>query len=109
MRRRVRHRRNRRFGGARYLKSLMREISTRWKSDTPKFFKWIMRIGLSISAIAIAMNTSMEVAHANVPSWWDMIYPYLVSIPAGMAATATLTKVDKDDVNKSSENKTTDN
>lgn len=58
----------------------------------------IVRTGLSISGIAIAMHIAVEAAGAVEPLWWVTIYPYIVAIPAGMAATAKLTqRYDKND------------
>ncbi len=75
----------------------MREFKDRWNSKTPLFFKNIIRIGLSISGVALAMHEAMTISGAIEPSWWINIYPYLISIPAGMAATAKLTRDHKEE------------
>lgn len=74
------------------MKKIINSIKNRWLAKTPKFFKNIIRIGISISGIAIAMHGAMLAAGAIEPEWWITIYPYLVSIPAGMAACAKLTR-----------------
>jgi hypothetical protein len=74
------------------MKKVIMEIKNRWKSETPKFFKGIVKIGLSISGVALAMHLAVIGAGAGEPQWWIDIYPYIIAIPAGMAATAKLTR-----------------
>ena len=70
----------------------MINIKNRWSAKTPKFFRNIIKIGLSISGIALAMHLAMEGAGAVEPQWWVCVYPYLIGLPAGMAACAKLTR-----------------
>jgi hypothetical protein len=74
------------------MKKVIMEIKNRWKSETPKFFKYIVKIGLSVSGVALAMHLAVIGAGAEEPQWWINIYPYIIAIPAGMAATAKLTR-----------------
>lgn len=74
------------------MKKVIMEIKKRWKSETPKFFKGIVKIGLSVSGVALAMHLAVIGAGAGEPQWWIDIYPYIIAIPAGMAATAKLTR-----------------
>ena len=74
------------------MKKVIMEIKNRWKSETPKFFKGIVKIGLSVSGVALAMHLAVIGAGAEEPQWWITIYPYVVAIPAGMATTAKLTR-----------------
>lgn len=74
------------------MKKVIMEIKKRWKSETPKFFKGIVKIGLSVSGVALAMHLAVIGAGAEEPQWWIDIYPYIIAIPAGMAATAKLTR-----------------
>jgi len=74
------------------MKKVIMEIKNRWKSETPKFFKGIVKIGLSVSGVALAMHLAVIGAGAGEPQWWIDIYPYIIAIPAGMAATAKLTR-----------------
>lgn len=74
------------------MKKVIMEIKNRWKSETPKFFKYIIKIGLSVSGVALAMHLAVIGAGAEEPQWWIYIYPYIIAIPAGMAATAKLTR-----------------
>ena len=83
------------------MKKVIMEIKNRWKSKTPILFKNIVKIGLSISVVALAMHLAVLGAGAEEPQWWVNIYPYIIAIPAGMAATAKLTKdYDIDEKNK---------
>lgn len=74
------------------MKKILAEIKNRWKSETPIFFKKIVRVGISISGVALAMHLAMVSSGAIEPQWWMNIYPYVIAIPAGMAATAKLTR-----------------
>ena len=74
------------------MKKFIQNLKNRWKAETPKFFKMIVRIGLSVSGVAIAMHVAVDAAGAVEPQWWITIYPYVVAVPAGMAATAKLTR-----------------
>ena len=82
------------------MKKILKEIRNRWKAETPKFFKNIVKIGLSISGIALAMHLAVLGAGAEEPQWWIDVYPYIIAIPAGMAATAKLTMKQKNDESK---------
>lgn len=73
---------------------MYKTIKDRWKAESPLLFKRITNISCSISAIAIAVNLALSASGANQPQWWVNIFPYLVGIPAGMAAVAKLTKDD---------------
>ena len=73
------------------MKKLVSNIINRWKAETPIFFKRIIKISLSISSIALAMHLAIIAAGAVEPQWWVDIYPYIIAIPAGMAAAAKLT------------------
>jgi hypothetical protein len=83
------------------MKKFLILLSQRWKADTPQFFQRIMSVGLSISAVAVAMHFAAIGAGASEPEWWSVIYPYVVGIPAGMAVVAKLTKEEKEDKNES--------
>ncbi len=72
--------------------SWIEQVKKRWKAETPKFFKKIVWSAASVSGVAIAVNAALSMAGATAPSWWIEIYPYLVGVPAGMAAVAKLTK-----------------
>lgn len=69
-------------------------IISRWKATTPKFFKWIVRLGLAVSGTAVAIHVALVSGGAVEPAWWTDIYPYLIGVPAGMAAVAKMTRVD---------------
>ena len=50
------------------MKKVIMEIKNRWKSETPKFFKYIIKIGLSVSGVALAMHLAVIGAGAKVAS-----------------------------------------
>lgn len=71
---------------------IIRTIKRRWKARVPKFFKWVMGIGTSVAAVALAIQMALVSGGASVPAWWETIYPYLIGIGAGMTAVAKLTR-----------------
>lgn len=73
-------------------KRLWRHLVARWKADTPKVFKWLVWLGTTVSGLALAVNTAMEMGHAIQPAWWLYCYPYLLMIPAAVAFFAKFTK-----------------
>ncbi len=76
-------------------------IKKRWRAETPRFFRRVVWTGASVSGVAIAVNTALGMAGAVAPVWWNDIFPYLVGVPAGMAAVAKLAREDdrgKEDV-----------
>ena len=74
------------------MKKLILELRNRWKSESPLFFKKVMQIGVFISSMSLSMHLAMSSSGENEPTWWINIYPYLIAIPAGMAACAKMTK-----------------
>lgn len=58
----------------------------------PVFFKWIMGIGTSVAAIALAIQMALDSGGATIPEWWAKVYPYLIGIGAGMTASAKFTQ-----------------
>lgn len=74
------------------MKKLILELKSRWQTESPLFFKKVMQISVFISGTALAMHLAMDSSGANEPTWWVNVYPYLIAIPAGIAACAKLTK-----------------
>jgi hypothetical protein len=74
------------------MKKLILELKSRWQTESPLFFKKVMKTSVFISGMALAMHLAMDSSGANEPTWWINIYPYLIAIPAGIAACAKLTK-----------------
>ena len=78
------------------INSSWQSIRDRWTAKSPKIFRRICNICVGISTVAVAIQTALVAAGAATPAWWTDVFPYLVGIPAGMAAVAKLTKEDKD-------------
>lgn len=70
-------------------------LSDRWRARSPKVFRRITNIGLAVSGVALAIQTALTAAGAMAPIWWCNVYPYLIGVPAGMAAVAKFTKEDE--------------
>lgn len=70
----------------------LKSLKERWKATTPFFFKRIIYVGSIFSGVALAIHVALVAGSAIEPQWWQDIYPYLIGIPAGMAAVAKLTK-----------------
>lgn len=71
---------------------LFKTLSERWRDATPRFFKRIIYVGSVVSGVALAIHVALVAGNAIEPQWWQDIYPYLIGVPAGMAAVAKLTK-----------------
>ena len=67
-------------------------LSERWKASSPKIFKYIYRICGTISVAAIGWHTAVTAIGIDEPDWFMTILPYIIGIPAGMAAVAKITK-----------------
>lgn len=74
------------------MKKVLNIIIERWKAQMPVFFKWIMGIGTSVAAIALAIQMALDSGGATIPEWWEKVYPYLIGIGAGMTASAKFTQ-----------------
>lgn len=74
--------------------SLLNTIVSRWKSETPNFFKGVKKLAVSLGTSATAVwlvNDTMSLGlHPNVLE----ICKYLIAISAAMGVTAQLTQVD---------------
>ena len=67
-------------------------LSERWRATTPRFFKRIIYIGSVVSGVALAIHVALVAGSAIEPQWWQDICPYVIGVPAGMAAVSKLTK-----------------
>lgn len=74
------------------MKKIISIIKQRWQATMPRFFKWVMGIGTGVAAVALAIQMALNSSGAITPGWWEIIYPYLIGIGAGMTATAKLTQ-----------------
>jgi hypothetical protein len=74
------------------IKDLFSTLHDRWKAKTPLIFSRIIKLAMAISTIAIAIQTALVTAGADIPEWWSAIFPYFVGAGAGMAAVAKLTQ-----------------
>ena len=74
------------------IKKFFNTAKKRWKAKTPMLFKRVMKFGVSVSTVVLAVQIAFETSHANIPDWWTTVYPYLIGIPAGMAAVSKFTR-----------------
>ena len=65
---------------------------SRWKAKTPVFFSNAIKVALAISGTAAAIHAAVVQGGAREPEWWVSVYPYLIGVPAGMAAMAKFTQ-----------------
>lgn len=74
------------------MKKVLNIIIERWKAQMPVFFKWVMGIGTSVAAVALAIQMALDSGGATIPEWWEKVYPYLIGVGAGMTACAKFTQ-----------------
>jgi hypothetical protein len=63
-------------------------------------FRRVIEVSAAVSGVAVAIQGAMMAAGALIPGWWETVFPYLVGIPAGMAAVAKFTREDAGDNNE---------
>jgi len=59
------------------------EISARWSAESPKFFKKLQNLGVTLTATGIAATATPAIASAHIPA--------IVTTLGGYAITAGLT------------------
>jgi hypothetical protein len=74
------------------IRLIYKQLIARWKAEMPIAFRAIVYAGTTVSGLALAVNTAMEMGHAIQPAWWLYCYPYLLMIPAAVAFFAKFTK-----------------
>ena len=79
-------------------------IKNRWQAESPKIFRRIYQIGATISVGAIGWHTAVSAIGIDEPQWLLTILPYLIGIPAGMAAVAKITIKDNSHEDRNQEN-----
>lgn len=73
----------------------------RLTAETPKFFKWVIRVSLSLSVAATAIIQSPKfIPHFTLDPTLLEICKYIVAIGFGAAAVSKTTMVDKPDETK---------
>lgn len=79
--------------------SIIKSVKSRWNSETPKFFKQIKKLAVTLGSSATAVwmiNISMNLGlHETILE----VCKYLIAGSAAMGLTAQLTKVDSSDEN----------
>lgn len=72
---------------------MKKEFLERLKAKTPKFFKKLRLIALTLGGSAVAMLTINKAMELGIPDLWITICEKAAFICAGIAGTATLTKI----------------
>jgi hypothetical protein len=67
----------------------MRELKRRWKSETPVFFKQVIRVGITLGVVGATIISAPVVLPVGVVS----VGTYMVTIGGTAAALAKLTKI----------------
>ena len=73
------------------IKNTGNEALKRWHEKMPKFFRWMMYASAFIFGMALAINTSLNMAGAQPHEWWIDIYPYLIGVSVGVMFCAKFT------------------
>lgn len=71
---------------------MLNETKDRWCSKTPKYFRKIKRIAISLGASATAIWVVNDSMGLQLPELFMSICKYLITASAGMGVTAQLTK-----------------
>lgn len=67
------------------------ELVERWRRKKPRFFKRLSRTALSIVAVAVTINMTVDGGGGTHADWWIAAYRYILGICAGVYAVCTLT------------------
>lgn len=79
--------------------SILKTIKERWNSETPKFFRQIKRLSVTLGSSATAVwviNSSMSL---QLNDEILQVCKYIIASCAAMGLTAQLTKMDSDKEN----------
>lgn len=74
--------------------SIIKTISKRWKAETPKFFKGLQKVAVSLGGSATAIWTAQTTMTLELHPTFLEICKYLIVFSAAMGGTAQLTQVD---------------
>lgn len=77
--------------------NIIKTVKDRWNSETPKFFRKIKKLSVTLGSSATAVwviNSSMDL---GLDDMILQVCKYIIASCAAMGLTAQLTKVDSDD------------
>jgi hypothetical protein len=74
--------------------SLIKTIKERWSAESPKFFKGVKKLAITLGTSATAIWTANSTMNLNLDSVVLGICKYTIAATIGMGLTAQLTKTD---------------
>lgn len=79
--------------------SITKTIKDRWNSETPKFFRQIKKLSITLGTSATAIWTINSSMDLGLDDSILQVCKYLIAFCAAMGLTAQLTRVDNPDEN----------
>lgn len=73
--------------------SLLTTVIDRWKSETPKFFKGVKNLSLTLGTAAASVWGINSMMNLELPQIILDVCKYAIAVAAAMGFTAQLTKV----------------
>ena len=70
----------------------IKKIKDRWNAETPKVFKVIRNVFVSLSTMAIAAQAAVTAAGIEIGTFWTKVFAYTIGISAALAALSQLTQ-----------------
>jgi hypothetical protein len=75
-------------------------IKTRWKADTPKFFKEVKNLSITLGASATAVWVTNESMSLDLHVYILDVCKYLIAISVAMGVTSQLTRANPNDIDE---------
>lgn len=76
---------------------ILRTIKERWTSETPKFFKGVKRVAVTLGSSATALWVTNDTMSLELDSNILQVCKYIIAACAAMGLTAQLTQVNSQD------------
>lgn len=76
---------------------IFKTIKQRWTSETPKFFRGVKRIAVTLGSSATAVWVTNDTMSLELDNNILQVCKYVIAFSAAMGLTAQLTQVDNQD------------
>lgn len=79
------------------MKKVLSSIISRWKAETPRIHKRIIRISACVFSVSSFVMATMVACNASPSDWFEKVYPYIIGITAAIAGYSKFQKENKDE------------